>query len=108
MNTMSAANYMLDAMVPISRFNKGEASKIFDEVNKTGVKVVVKNNAPTGVIISTETYKELMEEIENYHLLLEAQKRDKNSNGNLTSHEDFMKELGLTNNDLKDVEVELE
>lgn len=108
MNAMSAANYMLNSMVPISRFNKGEASKIFDEVNKSGVKVVVKNNAPTGVIISTEKYKELMEELENYHLLLEAEKREKNFNGNLTSHDDFMKELGLTEDDLHDVKVNIE
>ena len=108
MNTISANN-MLDSIVPISRFNKGEASKIFDEVDKTGVKIVVKNNIPTGVIISPEKYKELMEEIEDYHLYVEAEKRIKNTKNNkYTSQEDLMVELGITQEDLESVEVEIE
>ena len=108
MNTISANN-MLDSIVPISRFNKGEASKIFDEVDKTGVKIVVKNNIPTGVIISPEKYKELMEEIEDYHLYVEAEKRIKNTKNNkYTSQEDLMVELGITQEDLDSTEVEIE
>lgn len=108
MNTISANN-MLDSIVPISRFNKGEASKIFDEVDKTGVKIVVKNNIPTGVIISPEKYKELMEEIEDYHLYVEAEKRIKNTKNNkYTSQEDLMVELGITQEDLESIEVEIE
>lgn len=108
MNTISVNN-MLDSIVPISRFNKGEASKIFDEVDKTGVKIVVKNNIPTGIIISPEKYKELMEEIEDYHLYMEAEKRMKNTkNKKCTSQEDLMVELGITQEDLESVEVEIE
>lgn len=108
MNTVSVNN-MLDSIVPISRFNKGEASKIFDEVDKTGVKIVVKNNIPTGVIISPEKYKELMEEIEDYHLYMEADKRMKNTkNDKCTSQEDLMVELGITQEDLDSTEVEIE
>ena len=108
MSTISVNN-MLDSIVPISRFNKGEASKIFDEVDKTGVKIVVKNNIPTGVIISPEKYKELMEEIEDYHLYMEAEKRMKNTkNDKVTSQEDLMTELGITQEDLDSVEVEIE
>ena len=33
---------MMKKIVPITRFNKGEASKIFDEVQKNGTKIVVK------------------------------------------------------------------
>ena len=39
-------NDLLKSMVPISRFNKGEARKIFDVVNEEGIKVVLKNNSP--------------------------------------------------------------
>ena len=45
MSQMSVVN-MMNAMVPITRFNKGEAAKIFDEVETTGTKIVVKNNRP--------------------------------------------------------------
>lgn len=108
MNRISVRN-MLDSIVPISRFNKGEASKIFDEVDKTGVKIVVKNNIPTGVIISPEKYNELLEEIENYHLYMEAEKRMKNTrNDKCISQEDLMVELGITEEDLSTVDVEIE
>jgi prevent-host-death family protein len=108
MNTISVNN-MLDSIVPISRFNKGEASKIFDEVDKTGVKIVVKNNIPTGIILSPEKYKELMEEIEDYHLYMEAEKRMSNTKNNkCTSQKDLMDELGISQEDLDSVNVEIE
>ena len=34
---------LMESVVPISRFNKGEAGKIFEEVAKSGTKIVVKN-----------------------------------------------------------------
>jgi len=63
---------MLNAIVPISRFNKGEASKIFDEVNLTGAKIVVKNNKPACVLITPEKYEDMMEAIENYKMIIES------------------------------------
>lgn len=56
-----AANNVLNMLVPISRFNKGEANKIFDEVKRDGVKVVIKNNQPIGVIMAPEMYESLLE-----------------------------------------------
>jgi len=41
-----AVNDLLKSMVPISRFNKGEAGNIFDVVNEEGIKLVLKNNSP--------------------------------------------------------------
>ena len=42
---MKALNTLniLDSIIPISRFNKGEANKIFSDVKKFGTKIVVKN-----------------------------------------------------------------
>ena len=40
MNNMSVVG-MMNSMIPITRFNKGEASKIFEEVELTGTKIVV-------------------------------------------------------------------
>ena len=56
------ATKMLNAFVPISRFNKGEAGKIIEEVKRDGIKVVVKNNAPECVMITVEDYDRLVME----------------------------------------------
>ena len=53
-------NNVLNMIVPISRFNKGEANKIFEEVKKDGVKIVLKNNQPIGVIMTPEMYESLI------------------------------------------------
>ena len=51
---------MLNSFVPISRFNKGEAGKIIEEVKRDGIKVIVKNNAPECVMITVEDYDRLV------------------------------------------------
>jgi len=53
-------NNVLNMLVPISRFNKGEANKIFDEVKEEGVKIVLKNNQPIGVIMTPQMYESLL------------------------------------------------
>ena len=98
---------ILDSIVPISRFNKGEANKIFSDVKKYGTRIVVKNNIPECVIMSPQTYQQIMNEYEDAVLLAEAQKR-LSQNVEYTDHEDLMKKFGLTESDLNDVEVNLE
>lgn len=56
------ATKMLSSFVPISRFNKGEAGKIIEEVKQDGIKVIVKNNAPECVMLTVEAYDRLVEE----------------------------------------------
>jgi PHD/YefM family antitoxin component YafN of YafNO toxin-antitoxin module len=51
---------VLNMLVPITRFNEGQANKIFDEVKKEGVKIVLKNNKPIGVIMTPEMYEFLL------------------------------------------------
>jgi antitoxin StbD len=70
---------VVNSLVPISRFNKGEANKIFEEVRETGFKIVLKNNSPACVLLTPETYEQMLETIENYHLLVEAEKRMKDA-----------------------------
>ena len=100
-------NDFLKSIVPISRFNKGEANRIFDEVNKTGYKVVVKNNNPTCILVSPEDFSEMLEYAENYALLLEANKRMEKSKKGMPM-KDVMKELGITKKDLEQIEVDLD
>ncbi|HBF4283380.1 type II toxin-antitoxin system Phd/YefM family antitoxin [Clostridioides difficile] len=100
---------MLNTIVPISRFNKGEANKIFDEVKKSGSKIVVKNNIPTCVLITPEKYEEMINTIEDYKLLLETEKRMKNINEEeLISQSELMKDLDISEKDLENIEVDFE
>ena len=100
---------LLESIVPISRFNKGEAGKIFEEVAKSGTKIVVKNNKPTCVLIDPKKYIELMDMIEDFLLLAEAEERMKSSEpSDFVSHEDIMKELAIDPAELDDIDVEIE
>ena len=73
-NEMSAVGIM-KSIVPITRFNKGEANRIFDEFQASGTKIVVKNNKPACVLLSPAQYESLMETLSDYILLEEAGKR---------------------------------
>ena len=100
---------VLDALVPISRFNKGEANKIFDEVRLSGFKVVVKNNVPACVLLAPEIYKELKDILADHHLLALAEERMKNDNAPTVSFEEILAEDGIAASDLEameDVEIE--
>ncbi|MBP5401829.1 MAG: type II toxin-antitoxin system Phd/YefM family antitoxin [Treponema sp.] len=106
MKVMNAVN-VLDAIIPISLFNKGQANKIFADVKKFGTRIVVKNNAPECILMSPQSYQQMMEEYENAILTAEAEKRLVNK-AEYISHDDVMKEFGLDSSDLDDVEVNLE
>ena len=85
-----------DEFVPISRFNKGEAGKIFQEVAAKGMKIVLKNNNPECVLLKPEKYEELLEKIENLELYIEAMKR-LNKPQQYIAAEDLYKEYGIDN-----------
>ena len=100
---------MMKKIVPITRFNKGEANKIFDEVQSTGTKIVMKNNRPACVLMSPEQYEALIERLSDYLLLAEADRRMAiNHDAENISHEDMMRSLGVTREDLDTVDVEIE
>ena len=98
---------MLKTMIPISRFNKGEANKIFDEVETTGTKIVVKNNKPACVLISPAQYESLMEMLSDFILREEARMEQQDDSENRTQ-EQMMQEFGITQGELDAVDVELE
>ena len=108
MDQMSTVG-MMKKIVPITRFNKGEANKIFDEVQSTGTKIVMKNNRPACVLVSPEQYESLIEMLSDYLLLAEADRRmTANNNAENISHEDMMRSLGITQEELDAVDVEIE
>jgi len=107
LNILSLSN-ALDALVPITRFNRGEANKIFDEVRESGCKVVVKNNSPACVLLTPEKYQELVEMIEDQYLLALAEERERNDTGAIYSFEEILDKDGLTPADIdamEDVEI---
>ena len=109
MLNMLSLNAVMDALVPITRFNKGEANKIFDEVHEAGCKVVVKNNVPACVLLSPEKYKEMIELIEDEYLLALAEERLRNDNGKRYTFEEVLAMDSLTLADIDamdDVELE--
>lgn len=108
MSEMSVMSVM-KSIVPITRFNKGEANRIFEEVEASGTKVVMKNNKPACILMSPEKYESLMEMLSDYILQEEAETRMQHFDEKETiSQEEMMESLGITEEDLEDVEVELE
>lgn len=100
---------VMDAIVPISRFNKGEANKIFDEVAESGFKVVLKNNTPACVLIPPKRYEELLEALEDYELYFEAEQRMKCADQEKQfSQEEVYRQLGIKPSDLDSIEVDLD
>lgn len=101
---------VLNSLVPISQFNRGQASRIFDRLHTESQLVVLKNNAPAAVILSPEEYTRLTEMEEDYRLLMLAQERLASADPKkLRSMETVMEDLGITQEEIdaaEDVEIE--
>jgi len=106
-NSLSVSS-MLDALIPISRFNKGEANKIFDEVKESGCKIVVKNNVPACVLLTPEKYQEMIEMLEDQYLLALAEERVKYNKGKTVPFSEIIKGHGFTEEELEETEVEFD
>lgn len=91
--------------ISISQFNRGLAGKIFDEVRKSGAKVVMKNNAAECVLLSPEEYTNLMDELNDAKLMLIANARLQNKDfSRAISENEVYRELGITEEDLDSAE----
>lgn len=100
---------ILGSIVPITRFNRGEAGKIFDEVNESGFKVVLKNNTPACILVQPERYEAMVEALEDYALYFEAEKRMRNTtHDGFLSSDEVLANLGISESDLDGVEVEID
>lgn len=102
---MAISAGLLQSLVPISQFNRGQAAKIFDRLHSEKELIVLKNNQPSAIILSPEEYTRLTEIEEDYFLLLEADKRMKdNGNKETISFNSVMSNLGISEDELIDVE----
>ena len=103
---MAIAADLLQSLVPISQFNKGQAAKIFDRLQSERELIVLKNNQPSAIILSPEEYTRLTEIEEDYFLLLEANKRMEENGSNKTiSFDSVMSNLGISEEELVDTEA---
>lgn len=99
----------MNSIVPITRFNRGEASKIFDEVKENGIKLVLKNNSPACVLVKPKLYEAMVEALEDYALYFEAEKRIRNAEEEeYISFDQVMTNLGIEESDLDGIEVEID
>lgn len=101
---------VMSQIVPITRFNRGEANKIFDELKDTGVKAVLKNNVRVGVLVEPEQYDDMVELLEDYAMFFEAERRmQKAETEGFFSQKEVMEHLHISQTDLDDNEdVEIE
>lgn len=106
---MANQSSILHNLVPITQFNRGQASRIFDRLNTDLTLVVMKNNQPAAIILSPDEYYRLCDTEERLKLFLEAYHRILQNDAPLSSMEEVMAECGITREE-PDVagEVELE
>ncbi len=103
---MSSIIGAINNTVAINKFNRGLAGKIFDEVKKTGAKVVMKNNAAECVLLSPQEYADLIDELNDARLLAIAYERLENfDSSKLMTQDEVNKNLGIKDEDLEDYDM---
>ena len=107
---MDAIVNVMQHLVSVSAFNKGEAGSIFSSVKKTGEpKLVLRRNEPECVLVSPDAYISMMNELEDLRDYKLAMERLAMSKGVTIPFSDILKEEGITQADLvkmEDVEFE--
>ena len=91
---------ILDSLVPITQFNRGQASRIFDRLHTESQLIVLKNNQPEAIILSPSEFQRLSEIEEDYTSLLEATRRLKEDSSSTSSREEVMSELNISESEL--------
>jgi antitoxin StbD len=71
-NMKASLRGVMDTIVPITRFNRGEANKIFEEVEENGYKIVLKNNIPVCVLVQPDLYESMTAALEHYASLIKS------------------------------------
>lgn len=96
---------ILTRLIPITQFNRGQASRIFDRLHSEPELVVLKNNQPSAVILAPDEYTRLAKIEEDYLLLLEATKRlTANEGRTAISDAALMEHFGITDADIEEAE----
>ena len=95
-------------VVPISCFDKGCASRIFDAVEHDGPTFVMNNDNPVCVLLSPRQYEAMTEMLSDTLLLEEAESRmSMNDDTKDISQEEMMRALGIRQEELDAIDVEI-
>ena len=97
---MSSVTKLLNGLIPITQFNRGQASRIFDRLQSEKRLIVLKNNQPAAIILSPEEYARLTDLEEDYSLLQQALKRLSESADQSLTMSEVMKALHITEEEL--------
>jgi PHD/YefM family antitoxin component YafN of YafNO toxin-antitoxin module len=92
---------ILKSLVSITQFNKGQAAKIFDRLKTERRIIVLKNNAPSAILLSPDEYLRLLELEEDSSLLNLAEQRLADYKGDGVPYEEALVQLDLTPEDIK-------
>ena len=103
---MRRSSNLITSAVSISDFNRGKAGKIFDDLNKKGTMLVIKNSQPEGVLMSLKEYVKLMDELEDLRITVIAAERlmNKDPDKKTYSWNEMMQKLGVTQEDIDNAE----
>ena len=94
--------------VPISCFDEGGASRIFDAVEHDGPTFVMNNDNPVCVLLSPRQYEVMIEMLSDTLLLEEAESRMAvNNDSKVFSQEEMMRTLGISQEELDAIDVEI-
>ena len=92
--------------VPMSVFDRGLTEEDFEEVRKSGPKVVIKNDVPECVLLSPDGYARLIDEIEDARLLALASERMLDfDSSDVLSEAEVLEELGIDAEDLAEADT---
>lgn len=95
-------------LVPISCFDEGGASRIFDAVEHDGPMVVMNNDHPVCVLLSPKQYEVMIEMLSDAFLLEEAESRmAMNDDTKNIRQEEMMRTLGIRQEELDTIDVEI-
>lgn len=97
---MSSVTEFLNGLIPITQFNRGQASRIFDRLQSEKRLIVLKNNQPAAIILSPEEYTRLTDLEDDYSLLQQALKRLSESEEHSLTMAEVMKALHITEEEL--------
>lgn len=104
---MTNVTTALTNTISISQFENNSATKIFNEVKKSGAKVVMHNNEPECVLLSPSEYLSLMAELNKAKSMLDSDENDVIFDLSMTlSEEEMLKRLGITQEELDEMEEE--
>ena len=94
--------------VPISGFDRGGASRIFDAVEHDSPTVVMNNDQPVCVLLSPKQYEVMIEMLSDTLLWEEADSRiSMNDDAKDISQEEMMLALGIRQEELDAIDVDI-